>query len=740
MWSSGDSNGYLSRDRELCVGDKQRTVRKPKAVLADAARLHAAALAVTEDHRSAVAGVIQAAAALRERLVRDELGYIPVARLKDVTGGRLRVGALEAAGFRTVQQIADTSAYSLQLIPGIGAQTAAQTVAAARRIVEAAEQTVAVRIDVDHRDAMSTALVIALQRLVVAGPEAARASEIAQRVVGEVAVLIAAAQPARGTIRGLFAGRQRKQEALAAVEQLTALLAELEVQAILVLFAQASVDLLRPPASEIEAWTDFEHRSAEFYGALGEIAGLAPEEVSASEGFLPGELSDRVRAEPLNDSQCKVSLRGYQAFGARFALRQKRVIIGDEMGLGKTVQAIAAMAHLRTRGSTHFLVVCPASVLINWTREIESRSALCAYRFHGQEREVARAEWLRNGGVAVVTFDGLRQLEVPPEQAVGMVVVDEAHYVKNHEAQRSRAVAAWTDRVERVLFLTGTPMENRVEEFRNLVHYLQPELLPRIDNGSAVAGPKAFRKAVAPAYLRRNQQDVLTELPDVVHVDEWEEFTPTDFAAYRAAVAAGNFMAMRRAAYAAPERSAKLQRLREIVGEAADNGRKVVVFSYFRDVLAVVRESLGEAAFGPIDGSVPAVRRQDVVDRFAAEPGHAVLLSQIQAGGVGLNIQAASVVILCEPQVKPTMESQAVGRSQRMGQVRRVQVHRLLAVDSVDQRMLEILRVKEHLFDEYARRSDVAESTPEAVDVSEHSLAVRIVEEEQLRLAALPLD
>ncbi|MFD0257197.1 DEAD/DEAH box helicase [Kitasatospora indigofera] len=722
------------------MGDKQGTVRKPRAVLAEAERLQAVARAVIDDHGNAIAQVIEVVDGLRERLVGDELAVIPVARLRDVTDGRLRVGALEAAGLSTVRHVVDASAYSLQLLPGVGARTAAQAIAAARQIAKAVKQAVAVRLDIDHRDPMSTALVIVLQRLVVAGPEAGRAAEIAQRVVGEVATLVATAQPARGAIRSLLAGRQRKLEAFAAIEQLMVLLAELETGAVPLLFAQASADLLRSPASGIEAWTDFEHRSAEFYGVLADIAGPGPAEESASEGFLPEELSDQVRAEPLDDTQCKVSLRGYQAFGARFALRQKRVIIGDEMGLGKTVQAIAAMAHLRTRGSTHFLVVCPASVLINWTREIESRSTLRAHRFHGQEREAARAEWLRNGGVAVATFDGLRRLEAPPDLAVGMVVVDEAHYVKNHEAQRSRAVAAWTDRVERVLFLTGTPMENRVEEFRNLVRYLQPELLPRIHGGSAAAGPTAFRKAVAPAYLRRNQTDVLAELPEVVHVDEWEEFTPADFAAYRAAVAAGNFMAMRRAAYADPARSSKLQRLREIVEEAADNGRKVVVFSFFRDVLAVVRDSLGERAFGPIDGSLPAVRRQDVVDQFAAVPGHAVLLSQIQAGGVGLNIQAASVVILCEPQVKPTMESQAVGRSHRMGQVRRVQVHRLLVADSVDQRMLEILRAKRQLFDEYARRSEVAESTPEAVDVSEHSLATRIVEEEQLRLAAVSRD
>ncbi|MFE4514974.1 DEAD/DEAH box helicase [Kitasatospora sp. NPDC056783] len=721
------------------MGERRRDGRRPGVVLAEAEELRAAAGAVVADHRAVVEQARLAYVELRDGLVREELGAIAVGRLRDVTEGRLRVGALEAAGLGTVRQVAEASPYALQLIPGVGAQTAAQALAAAAQITRAVEQSVAVRLDVERRDEASTALVVALQRLVAAGPQARWARETAERVRAEVEPLVADAGPARGVWRGLFAGRERRARARAAVERLEEVLAESGARRVPVLLAQASVDLLRPPVDPVEAWTDFELRSADYYGVLGGIAGEAGAELGAAEGFLPEALSDRVRAEPLDDSHCRVSLRGYQAFGARFALAQKRVIIGDEMGLGKTVQAIAVLAHLRARGSTHFLVVCPASVLINWTREIGARSTLRAYRVHGPEREAALAEWLREGGVAVVTFDGLRRLEaaeVAPSAAVGLLVVDEAHFVKNRAARRSQAVAAWADRVERVLFLTGTPMENRVEEFRALVRYLQPELVPRIGYGPAVAGPAAFRKVVAPAYLRRNQRDVLTELPEVVHVDEWEEFSPADLAAYRAAVAAGNFPAMRRAGYARPEESAKLRRLLEIVREAADGGRKVVVFSFFRDVLAAVHVALERRAFGPIDGSVDSVRRQSVVDEFSAALGHAVLLCQIQAGGVGLNIQAASVVILCEPQVKPTLEEQAIARSRRMGQVRRVRVHRLLAADSVDQRMLDLLRVKGRLFDDYARRSEVAESTPEAVDVSEQSLAALIVEEEQLRLVA----
>jgi SNF2 family DNA or RNA helicase len=278
-------------------------------------------------------------------------------------------------------------------------------------------------------------------------------------------------------------------------------------------------------------------------------------------------------------------------------------------------------------------------------------------------------------------------------------------------------------------------MENRVEEFRALLRHVRPDLVPAVRESDAVAGPHAFRRSVAPAYLRRNQEDVLTELPALVQADEWAELGPGDRAAYREAVAEGNFMAMRRAAYADPESSAKLGRLRELVAEAAANGLKVVVFSYFRDVLGTVHKALGEDVFGPISGSVPADRRQQLVDDFTRAPGHAVLLSQIEAGGVGLNLQAASVVILCEPQVKPTVERQAVARVHRMGQIRTVQVHRLLATDSVDDRLLRILRNKQRLFDAFARRSDMAEATPDAVDVSDAGLARRIVEEEQQRLA-----
>ncbi|MFI6725873.1 SNF2-related protein [Streptomyces sp. R-74717] len=709
--------------------------RDARELLAQAERLLDTARAVLADHARAVDAVHTALTPLLDSLIRRELSAIPVSRLKDVTEGRLRLGAVEQAGFTTVGQVHEANRYELRQIPGVGAQTADQALAAAGQIAHAVRDTVAVRIDVDTPDESTTALVTALHRLVEAGPDVRRAVDAAGRLIGRLEPLLAAAGPARGRLRMLFTRRHARAQALEAVASVRAAVAEAAARGFPLLFGQVSVDLLRDTESDVAAWVDFELRSAEYYSLLAEMSGTNPDR-DAAEGFLPSGIAHRVRGLRLDDAHLRVSLRGYQSFGARFALAQKRVILGDEMGLGKTVQAIAALAHLSARGETHFLVVCPASVLINWAREVRSRSTLRALPVHGPERHGAFAEWRETGGVALTTFDALHTLPAPRDCGMrpGMLVVDEAHYVKNPETRRSRAVSGWTQRTERVLFLTGTPMENRVEEFRSLVRHLQPELAPSIHTTHGAAGSHAFRRAVAPAYLRRNQEDVLTELPALVQVDEWEEFSDDDLDAYREAVGAGQFMRMRRAAYARPATSAKLNRLRELVAEAADNGLKVIVFSYFREVLLTVQRALGTGVFGPLSGSLPAARRQGMIDRFGAVEGHAVLLSQIQAGGVGLNMQAASVVIICEPQIKPTMEHQAVARAHRMGQIRTVQVHRLLAADSVDERMLNILARKERLFDLYARRSDVAETTPDAMDVSDGALARRIVEEEQLRL------
>ena len=201
--------------------------------------------------------------------------------------------------------------------------------------------------------------------------------------------------------------------------------------------------------------------------------------------------------------------------------------------------------------------------------------------------------------------------------------------MKNPTAKRSRAVNRIAAGSERVLFLTGTPMENRVDEFQALVGHLRPEIAASIGPQHGVLGVEAFRRAAAPVYLRRNQQDVLTELPELVQVDEWEEFGAEDGAAYRDAVGAGNFMAMRRAAFAVG-RPARLGQAHPTAGdrpggdgERAQGRRLLVLPRRARHRVPGARPG----ARGPITGSTSTAERQRIVDDFTASA---------DAGGAGV--------------------------------------------------------------------------------------------------------
>ena len=708
------------------------------ALLARAQSVRNAIASLDQSVQRARGDVVSTFERARDRRVWSDLAAMPVERVKDVTDGRLRLGALRQHGYRTVADVLHAGPARLLHVPGVGESTAPKVYAAADQIRRAVQDSMQFRIDLDPNDQATTALLRTVRVWEDVAAEQERLDAARTFDASVAAVSVDAAPAAAGSLRRFFMGAGKKSAADLAAPRLAELLAWGDRAGLEPAAARAAAALGRPP-DDASLWADFEKRSPVYYGLLGGLVDLGLD-VAAAEGFLPAEIVERINAQTLDDTLLQVPLRGYQAFGARFALVQRRVVIGDEMGLGKTLQAIAAMAHLTTTGSTHFLVVCPASVLINWTREVATHSKLTAYTLHGAGRTRSAQVWKRRGGIGVTTFEALSALDLS-EANLAMLVVDEAHYVKNARAKRSQAVARAAHSAERVLFLSGTPMENRVEEFRSLVHHLQPHVARQISASDGIAGADAFRRTVAPVYLRRNQQDVLTELPELLQIEEWEEFGRHDGAAYRNAVAQGNFMAMRRAAFAVPDprESAKLDRLLEIVEEANANGRKVVVFSYFRDVLQTVALALGDRAFGPLTGSTAAVARQRVVDDFANAATAGVLVAQIEAGGVGLNIQAASVVILCEPQVKPTTEAQAIARAHRMGQVRTVQVHRLLIADSVDQRMLEILGAKKLLFDAYVRDSALTAAAPGAVDISEAQLARTIVEQEQERLALASL-
>jgi superfamily II DNA or RNA helicase len=725
-----------------------RPGKAARAVVADGRAMRDAIDAVLAAPGEAREVARRAYEAVRDRAVADALDVMPVDRLRDLVRGKVTFAPLIDAGLETVGKVLDAGPEALRSVPGFRRRTARRVIDAAAQMRESVRDGARVRIDPDARTIEQTALIAALRRYerarsALKGPDLSPlASEIGRRLdpAGRAA--------SRPRMFFTFSG-SKKQEARDALTELDALLRSKPAAMARKRLSRAEAELEKAGKEQraTRLWNDYLARPVTYNGLLIEVAELDPVR-EASQGFLPADIVERVRVLPLDLSLLKTPLRGYQTFGAKFALVQERVILGDEMGLGKTMQSLAAMCHLAAKGATHFLVVCPASVVINWTREVERHTLLEVRRLHlpGARRQAAEQEWAAKGGVAVTTYEALRAMPPNLDVQVAMMVVDEAHYAKNPNALRTQAVSEWVARSRRALFLTGTPMENRVAEFRVLVGHLRPNVAENLDIADEALDGTRFREQVAPVYLRRNQEDVLSELPDRLETQEWVALEGPAMRAYRQAVLDGNFMAMRRAAFepGTVRGSQKLRRLVEIVGEAADGGRKVIVFSYFRDVLETVIDVLGGRdgvpgmpVLGPLTGDIPPADRQAMVDKLTSADGPAVLVSQIQAGGVGLNIQAASVVIIAEPQLTPTMEEQAIARAHRMGQVRPVDVHRLLCEDSVDQRILELLAGKREAFDEYARRSDMAKATPDAVDAgSETELRRAIVAAERTRLKA----
>lgn len=659
------------------------------------------------------ANAVAAGEAVRKYEVRRLLADMPVERLKEATRDRLRIGPLTEAGLNTVQVVLDRGTL-LSHLPGIGATTATRMRGAAQTLWQTTYDETPVRIDIKSRTPEATEL---LRRL--AAWDAIRQTRGATTDLALKESLTPLAHALDHQVRHIvvLASDRTVAEFTGAVEAVSGRAEQIG--------ATTAAFVATDP------WDDFFRRPADYFALLAEL-GFITEDEQKAHGDLPDDIVEAVRRLELNTQHLSASLRGYQSFGARFALVQRKVIIGDEMGLGKTIEALAVLAHLRSQGAHHSVVICPAAVVTNWVREVQAKSRLRPHRVHGPGRATAARNWLRNGGIAVTTFETLPWFEphVLGLVSLGCVVVDEAHYIKNPTTQRSQRAAKIISLTERAILLTGTPLENRIDEFRNLVGYIRPDLV--VDGNDLV--PHRFRRQVAPAYLRRNQEDVLTELPELVEVDEWLPLSIEDAAAYVDAVAAGNFMAMRRAAMTCGGKSVKMQRLVEIVQEAEDNGRRLIVFSHFRDVLDQVAHTLPGKVFGPLTGSVPAAARQVMVDQFSAAGHGAVLVSQIVAGGVGLNIQAASVVVICEPQLKPTTEWQAIARARRMGQLKSVQVHRLLSEEGVDRRITEILARKQQLFDDFARVSETADSAPEAFDISEAELARDIIATERKRL------
>ena len=641
----------------------------------------------------------------------------------------LRVASLRAAGIENMEQLCALSADDINAIRGIGDEAAWLIYTMAGRIRREAETGLRLRVSLDDRNEDATKLLLTARTAMETDAAVREAQSIYRDYHDSLAAAYLDAKPAAGSVGWLFLPKEKKQRALDAALYLYELLAGeygARVRAV-----TKAYDARQLP-DEAGVWEDFRKNSAAYYARLDAFARVLNTRIDNSYSGLPKELVLKVEMEPIHTEGLHTALRAYQEFGVRYILRQGKVLLGDEMGLGKTVQAIAAMVSLHARGATHFMVVCPASVLVNWCREIRSFCELPATAIRGGDRH-ALLRWLEQGGIAVTTYESISRFTLPEDFRFSMLVADEAHYVKNPATRRTQALLLLRRRAERVLFMTGTPLENRVDEMCFLVSCLRPEIGGELREMKYISSAPQFREKLAPVYLRRTREDVLRELPELIEKEQWCELGPEERQMYLLAVSAENFMAMRQVSWDVGDlkKSSKARRLLELCREAEEDGRKVIVFSYFRETISAVCRLLGGRALEPVTGSVPPARRQQLVDAFTAAGDGRVLVCQVQAGGTGLNIQAASVVIFCEPQLKPSVEKQAVSRAYRMGQLRSVLVHRLLCDNTVDERILELLREKQELFDAFAGESTAGSEYMKA----EQSISAAVIRMEKERLA-----
>ena len=642
-----------------------------------------------------------------DRQTYIQLQDIPVSELnKDKSG--IRVSALTSAGYNTVASLVGLSPYRITAIKGIGDEKAWLITNKVNEIYYRIRREQKIKISADHRNRENAALLKAIYCFNGIDPLLKNSEYIVRKYHTDISYALSDLSAGSNSLKWIFSSSVSKQRAEGAYTYLSQILASEYGRGMYDIYQQYR----QLEATYINVvWDDF---IADNIAYINTIESICPGVLGNDDKYfgLPEELAVQVQEQGFFPEGLLCTLRNYQEWGVKYILRQGRVLLGDEMGLGKTIQAIATMVSLRNTGATHFLVVCPASVLSNWCREIKKMSTLFVTEIYGPNRVGLYQLWEQKGGVGVTTYETTEHIANIDDFGFDMCIVDEAHYIKNPDAQRTQNVKMLCAKSDKLLFMTGTALENKVEEMTSLIGILNPEVYNQIKDIHYILRAPQFRQIIAPVYYRRKREDVLSELPDKIEKVAWCKMNSYEEMMYESAVLNKDYTQARRVSWNVEnlEQSSKANRLVELVKQAEAEDRKVIVFSFFLDTIAAVCEVLRDRCVQPINGSISPEARQRIVDDFDTKGPGAVLPAQIMAGGTGLNIQSASVVIMCEPQFKPSIENQAISRAYRMGQSRNVLVYRLICEDTVDEKIMDILADKQQVFDAFADTSVAAET------------------------------
>jgi SNF2 family DNA or RNA helicase len=441
-------------------------------------------------------------------------------------------------------------------------------------------------------------------------------------------------------------------------------------------------------------------------------------------------------------------LRPYQQIGVAWLLHlfrnQLGGILADEMGLGKTVQALAFLAALKKEriSVSPSLVVCPASLIENWRREtLRFCPEFKVLVHHGSSRTTVPTSL--SGNDLIITSYGtlVRDREMFESTPLLCVIGDEAQYLKNRKTQNAKAMSALSS--EGRILLTGTPIENSVYDLLSLLEFLLPGARPEIPYSSRgedrIWHEQKILKEAAPYLLRRQKKEVAPELPEkieqILHIqlsDEQKDLyqkvrQSSESELDKLAISGASEGTLRmktltqllrlRQTCCDPrlidevmeaDHSAKLRAFRELLYNCLDGGHRLLVFSQFVKVLQFLKADLESSSlpYCYLDGS--SSDRMAQVDRFQEDDSIPVFLISLKAGGTGLNLTAADVVVHFDPWWNPAIETQATDRAHRIGQDRVVTVYKLIASDTVEEKVLQLQHGKRKLLEKVFEESEAS--------------------------------
>ncbi len=409
-------------------------------------------------------------------------------------------------------------------------------------------------------------------------------------------------------------------------------------------------------------------------------------------------------------------------------------ILADEMGLGKTLEAIAFLYSAYQAGQERpSLIVCPASLILNWAEELERFTPdLPKEIIMGSAGERHSMIKSAKSGVWVTSYDLLkRDISLYREKEFYCCILDEGQHIKNPSTQASKAVK--TIHCRQRFVLTGTPIENRLSELWNLFDFLMPGFLfshnvfvqrlekPIIQSGDSAA-QRQLNLLVQPFMLRRLKRDVLKDLPDKLEYvrripqseQERKVYLAESMAALKAAEAAKEklqilaLLTRLRQISCAPSlcfenysgTNSKLDACMELCESMVENGHQILLFSQFTSMLDLIRERLNEAEISSftLQGSTPKEKRAQLVKEFGNGKASVFLIS-LRAGGTGLNLTSADVVIHYDPWWNLAVQNQATDRAHRIGQTEHVQVYKLITADTIEEKIMELQDRKGDLLD-----------------------------------------